>query len=84
MGVGFGYPFVKVLFGVKIYSYTHYPIVSLDRVDNNTKGSKAKQIYYHILIMFYKLCGLFANQVAANSSWTKGHMDSLWNKGENL
>ena len=28
MGVGFGYPFVKLIFGVKIYSYTHYPIVS--------------------------------------------------------
>jgi len=30
MGVGFGYPFIKLLFGPKIYSYTHYPIVSYD------------------------------------------------------
>ena len=30
MGVGFGYPFIKILFGAKIYSYTHYPIVSND------------------------------------------------------
>jgi len=89
MGVGFGYPFVKLLFGIKIYSYTHYPIVSLDMVKNNTGEGVSikktvKQTYYHILIMFYKLCGYFANEVAANSSWTKGHMDSLWNKGEHM
>jgi len=89
MGVGFGYPFVKLLFGIKIYSYTHYPIVSLDMVKNNTgEGASikktVKQTYYHILIIFYKLCGYFANEVAANSSWTKGHMDSLWNKGEHM
>jgi len=33
------------------------------------------------LIRFYKLCGMFADEVAANSSWTRGHMDDLWNKG---
>ena len=27
MGVGYAYPFVKLFFGPKIYSYTHYPIV---------------------------------------------------------
>ena len=32
MGVGFAYPFVSIFFGVKIYSYTHYPIVSTDMV----------------------------------------------------
>jgi len=30
MGVGYAYPFVKLLFGPKIYSYTHYPLVSYD------------------------------------------------------
>jgi alpha-1,2-mannosyltransferase len=30
MGVGFAYPFLKWFFGVPIYSYTHYPIVSSD------------------------------------------------------
>jgi hypothetical protein len=44
MGVGFGYPFVKLLFGIKIYSYTHYPIVSLDMVANNTgEGTSLKK-----------------------------------------
>jgi hypothetical protein len=40
MGVGFAYPLLKVLFGVKIYSYTHYPFISRDMVktveDNKT------------------------------------------------
>jgi len=30
MGVAFGYPALKLLFGCKIYSYTHYPFVSND------------------------------------------------------
>mmetsp|Transcript_22444 Transcript_22444/g.34720 ORF Transcript_22444/g.34720 Transcript_22444/m.34720 type:complete len:129 (+) Transcript_22444:548-934(+) len=94
MGVGFGYPFVKVLFGPKIYSYTHYPIVSNDMLkvvetgaaQFNNKGNIAKNpvmrqvkmVYYRILILFYKVCGMAADQVAANSSWTRGHMDALW------
>lgn len=34
MGVGFGYPLLKILYGVKIYSYTHYPIVSKDMIND--------------------------------------------------
>jgi alpha-1,2-mannosyltransferase len=89
MGVGFGYPFVKILFGAKIYSYTHYPTMSTDMLNDvrsekaqfNNKNTHLKQVklaYYNILILFYKWCGLYADQVAANSSWTRGHMDSLW------
>ena len=39
MGVGFGYPFVKLMFGTKIYSYTHYPTLSTDMV-NDVKSDK--------------------------------------------
>lgn len=53
MGVGFGYPFIKILFGAKIYSYTHYPIVSNDMlktvssgtVQFNNKASSPMMIY---------------------------------------
>ena len=31
MGVGFAYPFVKLFFGPKIYSYTHYPLVRYEK-----------------------------------------------------
>lgn len=34
MGVGFAYPFIKWFFGVPIYSYTHYPIVSSDMLND--------------------------------------------------
>jgi ALG11 mannosyltransferase N-terminus len=27
MGVGFAYPFVKIFFGPKVITYTHYPII---------------------------------------------------------
>lgn len=30
VGVGFAFPVVKVLFGVKVLSYTHYPTISTD------------------------------------------------------
>lgn len=100
MGVGFGYPFVQLLFGIRVYSYTHYPIVSEDMVktvaskevqfNNNRSISESplkmsvKQYYYRLLIQFYKTCGFFADEVAANSSWTRAHMDSLWNKGDRI
>jgi alpha-1,2-mannosyltransferase len=37
-GIGFAYPIVKLMFGPKIYSYTHYPTVSEDMVKTVTSG----------------------------------------------
>lgn len=34
--------------------------------------------YYRIFARIYSWCGSFADVVMANSSWTKGHIDSLW------
>ena len=28
MGVGFAYPIINLMYGISIYSYTHYPIVN--------------------------------------------------------
>jgi len=33
VGVGFAYPLVKMLFGVKVVSYTHYPTISHDMLE---------------------------------------------------
>lgn len=42
---------------------------------------KFVKIYYYWAIYYvYKFCGYFCDQVACNSSWTRGHMDELWNK----
>ena len=60
VGVGFAFPVVKVLFGVKVVSYTHYPTISTDMLkqtdqssfNNKQKGifAKVKKIYYYVLI----------------------------------
>jgi alpha-1,2-mannosyltransferase len=73
MGVGFAYPWIKWLFGLPIYSYTHYPIVSSDMLkdveseeeqfNNKAKGSQKdfKVYYYRALIILYRFCGKFAD-----------------------
>lgn len=96
-GIAYAYPLVKVMFPTKIFSYTHYPTVSEDMVATVAEGRKQfnneatggpkqmiKLVYYRILIGLYKICGRFADQVAANSSWTHGHCKSLWHPGEAL
>lgn len=40
-------------------------------------------VYYNVLILLYQFCGLFTSAVAANSSWTRGHVDMLWKLSEN-
>jgi len=37
-----------------------------------------KQIYYRIMIIWYRFSGKFVDQACCNSSWTRGHMDQLW------
>lgn len=91
-GAAFAYPLVRLLFPCQIYSYTHYPTVSYDMLEtvqsgrvqfNNQAGAgsvmqQVKLQYYKVLILLYRFCGFFTSQVASNSSWTKGHVDSLW------
>ncbi len=88
VGVGFAYPLVKLLFGVKVVSYTHYPTISNDMLkqadtaqfNNNLTGLKAKikKIYYRILIKIYTFCGRFGDRHATNSSWTHSHITEMW------
>lgn len=44
---------------------------------------RIKLVYYWLIYYFYKFCGLFCDKVSCNSSWTRGHMDELWNKSSN-
>lgn len=39
-GMAFTYPLVKVFFGCKIFSYTHYPTVSEDMIKTVADGRK--------------------------------------------
>ena len=91
MGVGMAYPLVKIVFGAKILSYTHYPMISSDMIEqistvqfNNQSSSSLKKfikrIYYRFLMVFYMLGGKAADQILTNSTWTDDHMRKLWNK----
>ncbi|KAG0738575.1 hypothetical protein G6F58_010560 [Rhizopus delemar] len=37
-----------------------------------------KLLYYRVFAKVYGFCGSFAQAVVVNSTWTKGHIDSLW------
>ena len=38
MGIGYAYPLVKLFFNPKIFSYTHYPLVSYDMMKDVING----------------------------------------------
>jgi alpha-1,2-mannosyltransferase len=78
----------------KTAAYVHYPFISEDmiqkvrdqRQDFNNSGliskspilSKAKLIYYQVVLQVYRLIGRFVDFAQTNSSWTHGHMSLLW------
>lgn len=92
-GQPFGY-FLAKLSGVRVMSYVHYPLISTDmieqvremrpsynnseRISNNVRISKLKLIYYKVLMKWYQSVGLFCDLALCNSSWTIGHIQSIW------
>ena len=38
----------------------------------------AKRLYYFALKLAYSWCGIFADAIATNSSWTDRHIRALW------
>lgn len=76
LGVACAYAAVKLLFGCKIVSYTHYPMISTDMLKQIGQGAQfnnseqversrlyrnVKRAYYHLLMFTYKFCGRFAD-----------------------
>lgn len=84
MGVGYAYPLLKLFFGVKVYSYTHYPLVSYDMMRDVVSGkaqfnnsqeiaksrvmSEVKKIYYVLLTYLYSICGRLGTDQIATNS----------------
>jgi alpha-1,2-mannosyltransferase len=84
MGVGYAYPFVKLFFNPKIYSYTHYPLVQYDMMRDVIQGvsqfnnrediakslykRQLKKIYYIGLTYVYSFCGRFFVDQIATNS----------------
>lgn len=88
LGVAFAYPLVKLVFGIKMVSYTHYPTISTDMLAQTTKvqfnnrhtGLSAyfKRFYYRVLLRLYAVAGRSADRHMANGSWTYNHLCELW------
>mmetsp|Transcript_36072 Transcript_36072/g.114670 ORF Transcript_36072/g.114670 Transcript_36072/m.114670 type:complete len:498 (-) Transcript_36072:175-1668(-) len=94
MGYAFTFPIFALLGGCRIGCYVHYPTISTDmlaRVRSRDVGvcndaaiarsgilSNAKLVYYQLFAALYGFVGRFAEVVMVNSSWTHGHIDSLW------
>lgn len=84
-GHAFGYWLVR-LCGVRVVAYVHYPAISRDmiggvlqrrpeynnniRISNSETLSRAKVLYYKLLMYWYGICGSFANLAFCNSNWT--------------
>lgn len=96
MGYAFIYPLFRLMSGCPVIAYVHYPIVSTDMLklvqssitnfNNNQSISRSKTLtnikifYYRVLAYFYGVVGRRANVTMVNSTWTYGHISSLWRK----
>lgn len=92
-GWAFPYPLIRML-GTRVAAYVHYPTISTNMlmmvhsrnasfnnetsVANSTFKSSVKLAYYQIFALIYGFVGSCANVVMVNSSWTRGHIESLW------
>lgn len=94
-GEAFTYPVAALLAGADVACYTHYPTITseMTRVvaerrgaHNNGAASRSalltslKLLYYRLFAAAYAACGRFCTVVMANSSWTAGHLEQLWNR----
>lgn len=95
-GLPFTYIVLKLVGGVKLISYVHYPFISLDMIQDIRRGVDGvhsrgiltrikffrflKIFYYYAILFFYKLNGLCVDFAFTNSSWTNNHMKSIWSR----
>jgi len=94
MGYAFTYPAARLLAGCSVACYVHFPTISADmlqavqekrpsynndaRVARSSSASALKLAYYHAFALAYKVVGRCASVVMCNSTWTSGHIASLW------
>lgn len=93
MGYAFTFHVVRILGGIPVGAYVHYPTIStdmLERVKSRRKGhtnsdaissssvlSRGKLLYYRIFMYYYAYSLRQASFLMVNSSWTKNHVDSI-------
>ena len=87
-------PFAHTCVPSRVLTYTHYPTISTDMLNmvyerrpsynNSTAISTSvpkntlKLLYYILFALIYGVVGSFADFVMVNSTWTRGHIKSLW------
>jgi alpha-1,2-mannosyltransferase len=93
-GCAFTYCIARVLGGCLVGAYVHYPTISIDmlglvwdrrptynndaEVANSLFMTYIKMVYYVLFAVSYGLAGSLADLVMVNSTWTFGHISSLW------
>lgn len=93
-GCAFTFLVGRLLANCKIAAYVHYPTISTDMLslvwdrrptyNNNAAIAKnsaityAKLIYYTMFAICYGFVGSLSSLTMVNSSWTMGHIRSLW------
>ena len=96
MGYAFTLPMFRYLGGCQVGCYVHYPTISTDmlsRIGDQTVSynnasfignsrilSTIKLVYYYFFAVLYGLAGSCSQVVMVNSTWTYGHILSLWRK----
>ncbi|KAK6518944.1 asparagine-linked glycosylation protein [Arthrobotrys megalospora] len=78
MGYAFTVLLAKKLFGIPTGAYVHYPTISTDMLGALSPKSTVKKRYWQLFAMLYSYAGTGIDVVVANSSWTAGHLNSLW------
>lgn len=94
-GFAFTYPLAKYIFGASVHCYTHYPTISSDMLQlvfdrresyNNSSANsrsllraRVKWIYYRFFALLYECAGRASDLVFVNSTWTRNHIDAIWN-----
>ncbi|KAK6495239.1 asparagine-linked glycosylation protein [Arthrobotrys musiformis] len=78
MGYAFTVLLAKKLFGIPTGAYVHYPTISTDMLGSLSPEKSVKKRYWQLFAMLYSYAGSGIDVVVANSSWTAGHLNSLW------
>jgi alpha-1,2-mannosyltransferase len=93
-GCAFTYFVASILGGCQVGAYVHYPTISTDMLrlvwarrptyNNDSQVAKSllmtyiKLVYYLLFAVSYGMVGSLANLVMVNSTWTFGHISSIW------
>ena len=94
-GCAFTLP-IAYMFGCRTAAYVHYPTISEDmlkrvadrrptynnngEITNSTVRTYFKLVYYNLFAVAYGFAGYFTDVVMVNSSWTAGHIRSIWKR----